>query len=396
MTGAGSRSIESHIKELIVNSGSITFEKFMELALYGSGDLYGDGGYYSGGSAVWGAGGDYVTNIDISDTFAVMLGKCFFEMWQGLGSPKTFTILEAGAGRGTLTLEVVKSISVKSKVDETYESFLNTLSVVLVDRGGAFKDSAVELTNLLDKPVKTYQDIKEVSEPFVGVIYSNELFDAMPVHVLKNDGGLKEVHVDFKESKFVEVLKDLSYDRLISYLDRLDIKIPEGSKCEVNLHMEGFIKEASRLIKKGYLLTVDYGYPAKVLYDKSRTGGTLLCHYKHKVNDDPYSNVGEQDITAHIDFTTLAVVGSEAGLDVVGFTTQSGFLLGLGVTGEFEALMEMDKPSAEAIKRNQAIKELVLPGGVGDIFKVMIQSKLARDVSDLSCFSFKNLKYKLF
>lgn len=389
--------IEVEIRELIKKEGAITFEKFMSMALYGT-DL--NGGYYNSDNVVWGKpsdGGDYVTNMDISNTFAVMLGKCFFEMWQSLDSPKSFTLLEAGSGRGTLTLEVIKSVAEKSSSSKEYENFLKSIIVVLVDRGEALKNSVETLNSLLEENVQVFSDITDVSESFVGVVYSNELFDAMPVNMLVNDGGLKEVYVDLDNNdELVEVVKELSDQKLDGYLENLELSLAEGSRCEVNIHMEGFVSKASELIEKGYLLTVDYGYPAKQLYDATRTEGTLLCHYKHKLNDKPLTNVGLQDITAHIDFTSLARFGKSCGMETVGFTTQSAFLLGLGVTDEFQALMSVEMPSAEQVKQNQAIKELVLPGGVGDTFKVMVQSKSAKEGSTLSCFSFKNLKDKLF
>ena len=199
-----------------------------------------------------------------------------------------------------------------------------------------------------------------------------------------------ELYVALENGEFVEVLDAPSTPRLQEYLTRAGVTLQGGQRIEVNLRALDWIERVGRLLKRGFVVTIDYGYPARE-YFLPRRGGHLLCHYRHSINEEPYMRVGRQDITSHVDFSALAFYGRQAGLEVAGFTTQLNYLLGMGVLEELEEVTAFDKRGVESIARNQGIKRLIMPGGMGDTFKVMVQSK-GVNAPNLAGFSFKDLK----
>ena len=211
----------------------------------------------------------------------------------------------------------------------------------------------------------------------MGCFVSNELLDAFPVHLIeKHAGELQEIYVVNKGDDFCEELRPLSDSLIKEYFQRIGIEPAEGNRCEVNLAACDWMERVASVLERGFVLTVDYGYLAEELYAPYRHAGTLLCYHQHQTNEDPYQRVGYQDITAHIDFTTLQDVGRQQGLDVLYFGHQYQFLMGLGF---LEMLIEMesreaDPKKAQALRMN--LKTLILPeGGMGESFKVLIQGK---------------------
>ena len=194
-----------------------------------------------------------------------------------------------------------------------------------------------------------------------GCVFSNEFFDALPVRrVICRNGALREIHVT---SEFTEVEGDLQ--------EPLDISLAEGQLADINTDARQWIKRIGASLDRGYHLAIDYGYQDREFYARPR--GTLMCYWRHQAVEDPYLRIGEQDITAHVNFSDLIREGAAVGLTTEEFKTQMDFLVQLGVLEELEALMPAD--TAEAIQRVMAVKKLVLPGGMGERFKVLVQRK---------------------
>jgi SAM-dependent MidA family methyltransferase len=215
-------------------------------------------------------------------------------------------------------------------------------------------------------------------------LFSNELLDAFPVHrVHVTDGATIELWVDYRDGQFVECLKPLSTVPLAQHVSRLNADWPEGYRTEVNLQALDWMAQVAQRMNRGFVLTIDYGHTSQDLYRPERKTGTFLCYSRHSVNEEPFARVGEQDMTAHVDFSSLAAVGEGHGLRVTGFTNQLSFLMGLGV----EAMMAELEPESPAFR---AAIHLLKPNGMGGTFKVLVQQK-GVDRTDLD-----GLKYKPF
>ncbi len=366
------------ISGLIKDKGPITFVEFMEMALYHPGL-----GYYTSGKEVWGGGGDYITNADAGPVFTKLIARQIEEMWRALSAPEDFTLIEAGGGRGLILKGILNSL--KEFFPELYEA----VKAVMVERSDCHLDGA----RLDGKTVDCYNDIKSVGNIQNGVIFTNELLDALPFHrVVGSSEGLKELYVDIDPNDggggFVDVAREPSTERLGEYFASLNIDLEEGQEAEVSLSSIDWIKEAGAILEKGFVISIDYGLPARELYSPERQG-TLLCHYRHTINDDPYRSLGFQDITAHVDFTSVVSSGVEGALNLTGFTNQSHFLMGLGIAEELKEAKGESAECLEAITHNQSIKELIMPGGGGENFKVLVQHK-GIEAPALSGFSFKD------
>lgn len=363
------------LKEIIrriKEKGPIPFSEFMETALY-----WNEGGYYTRGTGVWGGKGDYITSLDMGPLFARTLARELSEMWRVCGSPNEFTLVEAGAGRGWLSKEIL------SCVRDKYPGFYSALRVRLVERN-------LNLHEPRTDKVSWRSSLEEVPKVLAGCILSNELIDSFPVHRVEfSEGELKEVYTAIDDSMLTDFPGPLSSERIREYFNEAGVTMTEGQITEANLEALDWIKKAGALLEKGFVVTIDYGLPARELYAPERRG-TLLCHYRHKLNDNPYLNVGEQDITTHVDFSSLVTEGRKAGLELTGFTTQKNFLLGAGILDELQDLSS-EATEHERITQGQAVKELVMPGGMGDTFKVLVQHKGLPEKPVLSCFSFRDM-----
>jgi len=218
-----------------------------------------------------------------------------------------------------------------------------------------------------------------------GCFLSNELVDAFPVHIVeKRDAKLKEVYLCLKDDGFAEVLDTLSSPEIECYFERLGIELLEGQRAEVNLRAVEWMKWVAKSLNTGFAITIDYGYPADELYAPDRSKGTFLCYYKHKMVEDPFINIGEQDMTSHVDFSTLMMTGEGCGLMTAGFTDQMHFLFGLGIGKSIEEIGEKASTEADALSARLLIKNLIMPGRMGNVFKVLVQYKGFDSAPELS------------
>jgi SAM-dependent MidA family methyltransferase len=209
-----------------------------------------------------------------------------------------------------------------------------------------------------------------------GCFLSNELVDAFPVHqVVLDNQALKEIHLTQRNGQFEEQWQEPSDPRILDYFRSMDITLQEGQRAEVNLKALDWIEKVARCLKKGFVLTIDYGYRAEELYAPYRLNGSLLCYDRHQTSENPYERLGEQDITSHVNFTGLIQKGEEVGLRFTGLVPQYHFLIGLGIFQEMEAL-EKERSEIEAMQLRLSLKHLIEPEmGMGEVFKVLIQHK---------------------
>ena len=380
-----SRSTENSCNPLIEEitakirrAGKITFKEYMEHVLY-----HPEYGYYMSRSERFSKGGDFITSPEIHPFFGKAVAVQLIEMIELLGTRDDVVIIELGGGSGRLAGYVLSSI------EKFAPQVFERISYKIIEKNTFFKMRKVKGALIKDKITwcKSFKDA--IADNDAAIILSNEFFDALPFHrVKKENGNLYETFVGYDEG-FCDCTAPLSTDKLKDHIAAFGLDILEGMECEINLCAIEWIKKVASNLKKGFLLTIDYGYPSKELYSQRHSRGTMLCHYRHKVVNDPYKNIGSQDITSHVDFTSLCLEGEKNGLDLLGYTDQGSFLISLGVLQEFDSINEAD------VGGRSALKTLFMPGGFGDTFKVLIQSK-GMGRPELKGLSWKNRKDRLF
>lgn len=336
----------------IGRAGAIPFRRVMELALYHS-----EHGYYAGAEPVIGRRGDYLTSPEISPLFGAIIGRQAAELWRLLDRPERFTLVEAGPGNGTMALDLLRWAA---RAEPEWRA---ALRYVLVERLPAQRARQQRL--LAEEHGVSWEET--LPAPVTGCIVSNELLDAFPVHVVSIERGeLREAYVTEQDGRLVETWETPSTDEPAAYFAALGRLPGEGARAEVNLEAPRWIAAAAQSLSRGLLLTLDYGYPAAKLYAPWRKQGTLLCFHRHTASDQPLVRLGRQDITSHIDFTSVARAGIDAGLSLAGFTSQRGFLTALGI---HESLRTPDAtaPGDEYFARYRAVQELLEPAGLGRV-----------------------------
>jgi SAM-dependent MidA family methyltransferase len=322
---------------------------------------YPDLGYYTSNRNQIGKEGDFYTSACLTPVFGALIGRQLEEMWHLLGEEAPFTIVEYGAGTGILCQDILSSL-------QNNKRMYDQVRYCIIEKSPAMQ--AIERSRL-QQNVHWYNSIQELSG-FNGCILSNELVDNFSVHEVVMEKELMEVFVDHQNG-FVEVLKP-AVQVLKDYISELGIELPEGFRTEINLQAIDWIREAAGALNRGYVMTIDYGYPASELYKESRSEGTLMCYYKHTVNSSVYKNIGSQDITSHVNFSALSHWGSKSGLSTCGFTDQCHFLLSLGFREYLNQAMSYEKDIAMAAKKASIISHTLLMD-MGRKFKVLIQEK---------------------
>jgi SAM-dependent MidA family methyltransferase len=293
----------------------------------------------------------------------------FAEMWERLGRPGEFMLVETGAGAGLLATPVLDFCEKK------FSAFYEALRYVAVERSAARRTQAAIR---LERHCTAGHFTASVELPAripAGCVFSNELIDALPVHRIVVEGGaLKEIFVGFHDGTFVDVLAPLSTCAINEYFSSQSIAMQEGQQAEAGLEACDWITEVGRRLEHGYVLTVDYGHHAADLFDEHHMRGTLLAYRNHRASEDYYSSPGEQDLTAHVNFTALETWGKRSGLETAGFTSQTVFLLALGQANEFADLYEGPR-EADRIRARLQLKTLIYPEGMGERFQVLVQRK---------------------
>jgi SAM-dependent MidA family methyltransferase len=327
--------------------GRVTFAEFMARALYDP-----ESGYYQDPSARIGPRGDYVTSPEMHPAFGALIARWLAERWHELGRPDPFEVVEIGGGTGAAAAQILGALpgSIGASVQYT-----------LVEPGRrATEQQAVRLQCL---PACRWVTRLEEARPIVGIVWANEVADALPVHRVRREGdALIELWVTCGgPNTFREEPGPLSTPALSDYFERLGIVPAEGITVEVNLHAIDWLRDAARALEQGWLLLFDYGRTAESLYADPGRAGTLRAYHHHTLTTDPFDRIGEQDLTADVDFTTLIQVAEEEGLTVEAFTDQRHFLASLGIG---ELLRTPPRPGEPGHWR---LAQLIDPEGLGRI-----------------------------
>jgi SAM-dependent MidA family methyltransferase len=347
----------------IRSGGPITFSEYMETCLYHP--LH---GYYT--KAEQHRRRDYFTSVDATPLFGRLLARQFHEMWSLLDRPQSFWLIEVGAGTGHLAKQILDCAA------SWWPEFHDALRFIAVERSTsrrALQSKILDTHIQADKFASREELPDEIAS---GCIFSNELLDAMPVHrVIREHNDLREICVGFGKNGLCDEIQQLSSTALNEYFAEQQISLLQEQQAEINLAACRWITEAGAKLKRGFILSIDYGHEARELYDERHMRGTLLAYERHRASEDFFRAPGEQDLTAHVNFSALEINGRKSGLVRTGFTSQSKFLMALARHGEFADLQSDGMSETEQRQRRLLFKTLIHPEGMGETFQVLIQHK---------------------
>ena len=355
-------------EEITASGGAIPFRRYMELALYAPGL-----GYYVGGAAKFGAGGDFVTAPELTPLFGRTLANPAAELLNAVPGGE---VLEFGAGSGRLAADLLAALERLGALPARY--LILEPSPELRDRQRATLAAAVP--RLLGR----VEWLDRLPERFSGLVVANEVLDAMPVERFRiTDNGPEAMWVTFYGDDLRAEWRPAG-ERLAEAVAAIEGEVgalPVGYESEWNPNIGPWVAALGAMLERGLVLLIDYGYPRPVYYHPQRERGTLRCHFRHQVVDDPLLLPGLQDITAHVDFTAVAEAADAAGLERLGYANQASWLLGCGLD---RLLSAFDPDDPATLDQLQAARRLLLPQGMGEVFKVMA---LGRGVEEPMGFS---------
>lgn len=355
--------LRSLIAREIAERGPIPFSRYMELCLY-----HPQLGYYSRPQEKFGKAGDFYTASDVHAVFGRLLARQFDEMWRRMGSPVPLELVELGPGRGLFMADAIAWAKRK------FPDFHAAAQYVLAEQSPALqrvlRERFAELISRGKLQVGALDDLYRSTCFTDAILFANEFFDALPVEVLAAEG---QVYVDIRAGRFVETLRSPSPE-LHSYVDRYSVRPEPGERIEAPLVAIATMRDLARQMQRGILLIVDYGYTRQEQL-AGRHRDTLMTFRRHTASADPYQAPGEQDITAHVNFTALRAAGEAAGMDFLALVTQSQFLLGIGEANQFADAFEDCRQPQESAKVALQLKHLVAPAGMGESFHALVMSK---------------------
>jgi SAM-dependent MidA family methyltransferase len=337
--------------EIAASGGWIGFDRYMELALYAPGL-----GYYTGGSSKLGASGDFVTAPELTSLFGATLARQVAELLDVTGGD----LLELGAGSGRMAADLLLELDAVARLPERY--LILELSAELRarqhQRVAALPERLAARVHWLDR----------LPERFGGVVVANELLDALPVHLVAwRDNGIAERGISCRGEQLMFNERPLADGNLLRAASRVEPDRPYVS--EIGLAADALVRSLAARLERGVLLFIDYGFGAAEYYHPQRSEGTLMCHYRHRAHADPLFWPGLQDITAHVDFSALVRAGAEAGLTLLGYTTQTHFLVNLGITDLLGRTPP--EPAAAYLRLAAQVQKLLSPSEMGELFKVI-------------------------
>ncbi|MEJ0006521.1 MAG: SAM-dependent methyltransferase [Steroidobacteraceae bacterium] len=355
---AHSAALLQRIRQYIDSAGGrIDFQTFMNLALYAPGL-----GYYSAGSAKLGVAGDFTTAPEVSTLFARCVAR---QCAQVLKATPGGSILELGAGTGSMAATILFELAAAQALPVHYD-----ILEVSADLAQRQRQRLAELPMELRSRVRWLQQLPQI--PMTGVILANEVLDALPCQrfVVRAD-AVDELGVTHAADGTLGWTRQPAHAALSEAVQELNaalgVPLAPGYTSEVCLLVDPWIASLAACLRRGALLLFDYGLPRAQYYHPDRLSGTLTCHFKHRAHFDPLILVGVQDITAWVDFTRVALAGLAAGLEVLGFCTQAGFLLGTGI----DELLAPDGDAIEQARRAGEARRLLMPGEMGEAFKLL-------------------------
>jgi SAM-dependent MidA family methyltransferase len=353
------------LRDEITDRGAMSFHDFMTAALY-----HPEHGYYASGRARIGRRGDFFTNVSVGSLFGRLLARQFAEMWERLGSPARWTIVEEGAHAGQFAADALEGLR------EFAPACFEATCYVIVEPLPIWRNA--QMSALYDLQVQWCASLAEL-EPFTGIHFSNELLDAFPVHlVARTGGGWVERHVILNGESFVFSDGPLTDLRLANHLATIDA--PPGFATEVNLRALDWLSELFGKLDRGYVLLIDYGYSREEYFE--RFAGTLSAYAGHQREPDPLARPGEIDLTAHVEFSTLIEHARRAGFRVHGFTDQQRFMVGVSRPHFSDSIVSADEL--------RAFKTLMHPDFLGAAFKVLCLEKGDVGPAPLSGFQYSH------
>ena len=349
----------------------------MEMSLYEPGL-----GYYSKDKIEIGKTGDFYTSQHVHSIFGSMIGKQIKEMWELMGKPQNFLAVEPGAGFGYMCKDILDYFN--------KEGLPKFLTYIIIENNPFTQKKQRDLLFNYSDRVRWVSSIKDLDK-IQGCILSNELLDSFPVHLVEMENELKEIYVTTANNNLHELKGHPDTNALDEYISEFSLDLHRGYRTEFNLRIKDWLRSIHDILVEGFILTIDYGHPSWDYYSPERNRGTLLCYHKHQIIENPYMNVGEQDITAHVNFSSVKKWGEEFGFEILGFCQQGTYLVALGID---EMIQELPTSHNEYLLEVAKIKKLILPGTIGETHKILIQYR-GEKAPELRGFSIKNHKNKL-
>jgi len=361
MSNTGNPELLRQIVARIEETGPISFARFMEMALYEPGT-----GYYVAGPGRLGKKGDFFTASDVGFFFGECIARQLCAMDRFLGAPRPFQVVEFGGGRGLLAEDILRTLELRH-----LEVFERT-RYAMVDRSAGMRAAASDLGTGLQ--VVAPEKLAEISG-VAGCVLAVELFDALPVHrLVRRESGLKEIRVGIGPGGLEEV-ETSPGPALQHYAERYGAASSVGHEAEVCLEMPARFDQLSQVLDCGFMILVDYGYSAREKYGPARSRGTLMAYQGHTTSEDYLQRVGEQDLTAHVNWTALADHAASRGWRQLAMTTQDRFLIANGILEGLEARNESELRDPDMVRRRMLAKQLIHPEGMGRMFQVMVLYK---------------------
>ena len=358
----------------IASKGPIPFREFMAHALY-----HPDWGYYSSGHAAIGRAGDFYTSVSVGPLFGALIARQVSEMWRLMGQPTEFNFVEQGAHRGDFAHDLLRALQSQDP------SCLSALRYTIVEpctrQSGHQQQTLAEFSHVPMRWLERMEDL----QVFVGIHFSNELLDAFPVHRLVwNEQQWEEQYVTCEDGHFHFVNGPISTPALADAMERLPSAPPNGYICEMNLAAQQWATAIAGKLQAGYVLAIDYGWARAEYYRPERMEGTLSGYAHHQRVKDPLADPGTVDLTAHVEFTSIAEAGEAAGLRLSGFTDQHHFMVGLSRLH----FSDIEINSPERDREIRAFKTLMHPTLLGQNFKVLCLEKAIHSPLTLAGLSF--------
>lgn len=353
-------AFSSTIADEIRRRGRVTFAEFMDWALY-----HPRHGYYAAGAGRLGRGGDFFTGVQVGGLLGRLLAESVGEMWDALGSGR-LTLVELGASDGALAEQVLRALEAKGRA--------KGVSLHLIEKSRVAREAARRRLARYPR-VHVWEDLADFEHTagVEGVVYSNEFFDALPVHRVRMEGGtLRELYVTARDGVLAEEAAELSTPKLSRYFEEQGVVLEEGQESEVCLVLEEVVPDIARVLSRGFVLTVDYGGASADVHHPSRPKGTIRTFKKHSVGGDLFAEPGERDITAHVDFGRVAALGERVELSPLVYGSQGAYLLNSGET-LLKRLVEEEGKNDPAVARR--VQQLLHPEAMGGAFHVLVQGK---------------------
>ena len=361
------------IRDQIRRDGPISFARFMSLALF-----HPQLGYYASGRCAIGRGGDYFTSVSVGPLFGRLMASQFAEIWEALGRPSDFVIVEQGAHQGEFAADVLEALKTQ------FPDFFAKVVYQIVEPFPILREAQAQALREFQTQICWVAELESIS-PFVGVHFSNELLDAMPVHLIAaaNNGEKREWQerlVDICDSGFGFITKPITDPRLRARLTTLPDPPADEYQTEINLGALGWIETLAPKLERGVILIADYGLTRDQFYSPGRVTGTLQAYAKHRALPTCLEHIGECDLSSHVEWTSLAERAEELGLTIAGFADQHHFLTGL--------LSADPNLASVATQKSRALQTLIHPEFLGTKFQFLGLTKNFPPHQTLSGFKF--------